>query len=170
MNLKQQRFALITCLALSMLLHLLYGLEGIRQFKELDRLIKKQQEELMDKQEKIDVLEMLLENREKDASNLKHLGTFTATFYCTCELCCGKTPEHPAYGITKSGTKVEEGRTIAVDPKVIPLGSEVIVDGNKYIAEDTGRLIKGNRIDIYISEHSRALELGRVNKEVYLVN
>lgn len=58
-------------------------------------------------------------------------------------------------GITASGTKVKEGRTIAVDPSVIPLGSVVAVYipsakeySGIYLAEDTGGAIKGKKIDV----------------------
>lgn len=58
-------------------------------------------------------------------------------------------------GITASGTKVKEGRTIAVDPSVIPLGSIVAVYvpsakqySGVYLAEDTGGAIKGKKIDV----------------------
>lgn len=69
--------------------------------------------------------------------------------------------------ITATGTIVAEGRTIAVDPSIIPLGSEVIIESDypgisgKYIAEDVGGDIKGNRIDIYMEDVSRALNFGR---------
>ena len=81
---------------------------------------------------------------------------YVATAYCACKKCCGKTD-----GITKTGTIATEGRTIAVDPKKIPLGSKVIIDGHEYIAEDIGGAIKGNRVDIYFDSHSDALEFGR---------
>lgn len=88
----------------------------------------------------------------------------------------GKRRGDPQYGITFSGTKASAGRTIAVDPSVIPLGSSVKItfpekyrhmDGI-YIAEDTGRLIKGNSIDVFFGEdkpgrtevNKRALEFG----------
>lgn len=83
-----------------------------------------------------------------------------ATAYDLSVESCGKKPEHPQYGITSSGTKATVGRTIAVDPEVIPLGSRVYIcfppeysslDG-VYIAEDTGRLIKGDKIDIFFGE------------------
>jgi len=61
-------------------------------------------------------------------------------------------------GITASGTKVKEGRTIAVDPRVIPLGSIVAVYSSTkpkysglYLAEDTGGAIKGKHIDIAVT-------------------
>ena len=52
-------------------------------------------------------------------------GTYTITHYCACTRCCGEYAD----GITATGTKATANRTIAVDPKVIPLGSEVLIDG-----------------------------------------
>lgn len=81
------------------------------------------------------------------------------THYCACKECCGKDTDDPDYGITDSGAPVSEGVTIAVDPKVIPFGSEVDVNGAVYIAQDSG--VSGNSVDIYIEDHERAEELGR---------
>ena len=92
----------------------------------------------------------------------ENLGTFKITAYCPCEKCCGKWAD----GITATGTKATEGRTIAVDPKIIPLGTKVIISGHEYIAEDTGGAIKGKRIDIYFESHTAALEWGVQNLEV----
>jgi 3D (Asp-Asp-Asp) domain-containing protein len=95
-----------------------------------------------------------------------YLGNFKITHYCACTKCCGKN----AQGITASGKRVEENKTIAVDPKVIALGSEVYIDGYGYMeAQDTGSAIKGNIIDVYIADHEEALNLGVVYKDVYLV-
>ena len=78
------------------------------------------------------------------------------------------------YGnITKTGTSPVEGRTIAVDPEVIPLGSKVYVscdtwpeiDGT-YVAEDTGGAIKGNIIDVYMQDYDTCLQFGRRQVEV----
>lgn len=91
------------------------------------------------------------------------IGTFEATAYCNCSVCCGKW----AGGKTASGTTPTAGRTIAVDPNVIPLGSTVVVNGVSYVAEDTGSAIKGRIIDIYHRNHSEALSFGRQSVEVY---
>lgn len=81
----------------------------------------------------------------------------TLYFYCPCEKCCGKGGGKK----TATGTKPTVNRTIAVDPKVIPLGSTVYIDGfGKYIAEDTGGGIKGNKIDVFVNSHKEALNLG----------
>lgn len=100
---------------------------------------------------------------EEPEETLESLGQFKLTAYCACEKCCGKSD-----GITKTGTKATEGRTIAVDPKVIPLGSEVVIDGHKYIAEDVGGAVKGNKIDLYFNSHQEALEFGLQYKEVFM--
>lgn len=71
---------------------------------------------------------------------------------------------------TATGTTPTAGRTIAVDPNVIPYGSEVIIDGHSYIAEDCGGAIKGNRIDLFFSTHEEALSWGKKTKEVIIKN
>ncbi len=96
---------------------------------------------------------------------LEYLGTFTITHYC-CEKrrhICGT-----GTGLTSSGVPVRPGM-IATDPKVIPTGSTVSINGVEYTAYDTGGAIKGNRIDIAVDTHQHALELGKYEAEVYLV-
>lgn len=80
--------------------------------------------------------------------------------YCACNKCCGKSVDNPAYGVTRSGTIATAGRTIAVDPEIIPLGAEVVIDGKTYIAEDTGGAIKGYTVDVYCESHAEAVEKG----------
>nr|WP_249436038.1 3D domain-containing protein [Paenibacillus sp. Marseille-Q4541] len=72
---------------------------------------------------------------------------------------------------TASGTRVQEGRTIAVDPKVIPLGWWVYIEGVGFRrAEDTGGAIKGNKIDVYYDSLDQALNFGRKKgKTVYVI-
>lgn len=97
-------------------------------------------------------------------SNKESLGEFVITAYCPCEKCCGEYAD----GITATGTVATEGRTCAVDPEVIPLGTEIEIDGVKYIAEDVGGAIKGRRIDICFNDHRSALQYGVKCKEVYV--
>lgn len=99
---------------------------------------------------------------------LVSLGEFKLTAYCACEKCCGKDSSDPYYGITAYGYQVTAGRTIAVDPKVIPIGSEVVINGHTYVAEDVGGAIKENRIDIYFNTHQEALEFGVQYAEVFI--
>ena len=70
--------------------------------------------------------------------------------------------------LTAYGYQVTAGRTIAVDPKVIPIGSEVVINGHTYVAEDVGGVIKENRIDIYFNTHQEALEFGVQYAEVFI--
>lgn len=106
---------------------------------------------------------------EETVPVLEELGEFRLTAYCACRKCCGKDPSDPGYGVTASGAIVEAGRTIAVDSSIIPLGTEVIIDGHTYIAEDTGSAIKGNRIDIYFDSHQEALNFGVQYADVYII-
>jgi len=62
---------------------------------------------------------------------------------------------------TKSGTWPQVGRTIAVDPDVIPLGSKVTVNGREYVAEDSGRLIRGKRVDVFLGSRGECRDFGR---------
>ena len=78
-----------------------------------------------------------------------------ATAYCGCVQCCGKSD-----CITATGTRATEGRTIAADPRVIPYGTHVLINGHEYIVEDCGGAINGNRIDIYFESHADALQFG----------
>lgn len=91
----------------------------------------------------------------------------TVTHYDCCVKCCGKDN-----GITASGVKATPGVTVGVDPNIIPLGSDVLVDyGNGeihyYRADDTG--VKGNHIDLCVSSHEEALQLGICKATVYWV-
>lgn len=73
-------------------------------------------------------------------------------------------------GITKSGTQVESGRTIAVDPDVIPYGTRIYIEGVGYrIAEDTGSAIRGNRIDIYVDSIAEFPEAGRIKTRIRII-
>lgn len=62
-------------------------------------------------------------------------------------------------------------RVIAVDPRVIPLGSLVEVQGlGVYVAGDTGGAIKGNIIDIHYPTVSQALNWGRRSVKIRIIN
>lgn len=101
----------------------------------------------------------------------KYLGAFTLTAYTAGPESTGKRPGHPAYGITASGVHVEEGKTIAVDPRIIPMGSLVFIEGIGYrVAQDVGGAIKGKRIDVYIADLEEALKFGvKRGVNVYLI-
>lgn len=111
-----------------------------------------------------------LENKKES------LGEFKLTAYCSCEKCCGEwalnrpkdeNGKDIVYGST--GTVLVAGTSIAVDPSVIPYGSQVEINGHTYTAHDTGGAIKGNRIDVYFDNHQDALNFGVQRAEVFLI-
>lgn len=106
--------------------------------------------------------------RQEELASKQRTATFKTTGYCHCSKCCGQwSPEVTGRAAsTASGTTPTAGRTVAVDPDVIPLGSTVIIDGVSYIAEDTGSAVDGNVIDIYFNSHSEACNWGVRYKEV----
>lgn len=73
--------------------------------------------------------------------------------------------------LTASGTRVTEGRTIAVDPNIIPIGWWVYIEGIGFRrAEDTGGAIKGNKIDVYYDSLKSAINFGRKSgRTVYVI-
>ena len=97
----------------------------------------------------------------------------TVTHYCICEKCCGKAPDHPAYGITASGRTAVPGYSVAVDPALIELGSTIYLDfGDGELmecrADDTGGAVTGAHIDLCVGSHQEALNLGVKTATVYI--
>lgn len=85
--------------------------------------------------------------------------TAKVTAYCPCSLCCGKFAD----GKTSRGRDAWRTRGVAVDPKVIPYGSQVTIPGyGTFVADDTGSAMKkgGVRIDLRFPTHAAALEFG----------
>ncbi|MGE5703892.1 MAG: ubiquitin-like domain-containing protein [Clostridia bacterium] len=72
---------------------------------------------------------------------------------------------------TASGRRAEAGRTIAVDPSVIPMGWWVYIEGVGYRrAEDTGGAVNGHKIDVFLGSESEARQFGRKKgKTVYII-
>ncbi|MDF2037873.1 LysM peptidoglycan-binding domain-containing protein [Cytobacillus oceanisediminis] len=105
-------------------------------------------------------------NTEQPAAEEGKSLTVTATAYtASCEGCIG---------ITKTGVNLidnPDAKVIAVDPDVIPLGSKVFVEGYGYAtAEDIGGGIKGNEIDVFIPATSDAMQWGRKEVKVTILN
>lgn len=88
------------------------------------------------------------------------------TWYCPCEECNGNDWE-----LARDGSKLVPNVTCAVDPEVIPLGSDVLVDfGGElqyYRACDTGSAITGAHVDICVGTHEEALRHGVQTAAVY---
>ncbi|MFS0874986.1 3D domain-containing protein [Solibacillus isronensis] len=90
-------------------------------------------------------------------SNVKKTIKMSATAYtASCKGCSG---------ITKTGLNLRKNpslKVIAVDPKIIPLGSKVWVEGYGIaVAGDIGSAIKGKKIDLFMSKKSTAKNWGR---------
>lgn len=109
------------------------------------------------------------EDVELSLEGANYMGTATITHYCaelykhTCGL---------GHGITASGRPVEAYLSCAVDPSVIPLGSTVIIDYGDgvlhyYRADDTGTGVDGNHVDVAVTYHDEALELGVKKAKVW---
>ena len=102
------------------------------------------------------------------------LENVTVTHYCICQRCCGKAPDHPAYGITASGRRATPYVSVAVDPSMIPLGADVLVDYGDgeihyYRADDTGSGVGSRHIDLCVGSHAEALQMGHRTATVYWV-
>ena len=101
---------------------------------------------------------------DEPVTELIPLGEFKVSHYCIepYKHICGN-----GSGLTQSGNKVHVG-SLSVDPSVIPLGSTIVINGQEYIAEDTGGAIKGKKIDMAVASHKEALSLGVYYADVYL--
>ena len=93
---------------------------------------------------------------------------FRVTAYCPCEKCCGKwatlrpkdeNGQPIVYGAT--GIVLQSGVSVAADTSVYPMGTVLEIQGfGKFIVQDRGGSIKGNRIDIYFDNHDEAVDFG----------
>ena len=92
----------------------------------------------------------------------EYVGECTVTAYCPCELCCGQWAD----GLTAAGLPASPG-IIAVDPEIIPLGSTVIIDGQRYLAADTG--VTGQAVDLCMESHAAALAFGVQTAEIWVL-
>ena len=112
---------------------------------------------------------------ESAVCNDVFLGEFTLTAYCPGRCCCGKW----ASGYTATGTPATEGRTIAVDPKVIPYGTKMWIVGHGdsgfvygyALAADTGgAMLSGkNFVDLYYDTYYECVLNGLRRVDVYIL-
>lgn len=103
------------------------------------------------------------------AQDVRKPGEFEVTAYTACD------PGMDGRGITSSGTKAKQWRTVAADPEILPPGTEVYIphfadapNGGRFVVEDTGGAIRGRRLDVYMASRSEALEFGRRRLEVHI--
>lgn len=131
---------------------------------EAERLEKEKQEQIRlekEKKEKVKVVQIEKATKSTNRSEVTPRNnsgwvTFTATAYCGCTKCCGKST-----GKTASGTMATQGRTVAM-PSSYKFGTKIEIQGmGSYVVEDRGGAIKDNRIDIFFSNHQSALNFGK---------
>lgn len=102
------------------------------------------------------------ETAEEDGEWVSLGNDWTITYYCPLSCCNGSHA-----WCTSTGAPMQVGRTIAVDPSVIPYYSHVRIEGLdcEYVAEDCGGAIKGKKIDVLVDNCEVARQMGR-NKNV----
>jgi 3D (Asp-Asp-Asp) domain-containing protein len=77
-------------------------------------------------------------------------------------------------GQTASQTYTQEGRTLAADPNILPIGTVVEIRdagpySGEYMVEDTGRKIIGRHVDVYIPSTPEAIEFGKQRVKIRVV-
>lgn len=106
-----------------------------------------------------------VENHNNVSSEYEYIGSFLLTGYDDCPLC-----QEEWVGTTALGVAPTVQHTVAVDPKVIPLGSHLLIDGEEYVAEDVGGAIKGYHIDIFVGSHEETFaDFCNKTADVYLI-
>lgn len=95
---------------------------------------------------------------------LRSLGIFKTTGYCPCRRCSSGWG-----GRTSTGAIARANHTIAVDPRVIPYGTKVMINGIVYTAEDMGSGVNGKHVDIFYNTHGEARLQGVQYAEVFLL-
>ena len=112
---------------------------------------------------KLILLLALLIPMQADAK-LISMGECKITYYCACSECSG-----PWGDLTATGTRCEEGRTVAVDPDTIDIGSKVKIGDHIYTAEDVGPAVVGDTIDIFFDTHEEVDAFGVQYKLCWVV-
>jgi 3D (Asp-Asp-Asp) domain-containing protein len=86
---------------------------------------------------------------------------YTVTAYTAGPESTGKSVGHPAYGVTASGERVQDGHTAAC-PRELAYGTVIDIEGvGERVCSDRGGAIKGARIDVYMTRLSDAKEFGK---------
>lgn len=178
MNIKIAKIILSVTIVIICLMIMIMFMNGYKDWvKEDDKIIEATVPIEVIELTKIEepVVEEPKEIEESVEPELISLGEFKLTAYCSCQKCCGKwalnrpldeSGNEIVYGA--SGQRLFAGSSVAVDPSVIPLGTEIIINDNIYIAQDTGSAVKGNVIDVYFDSHEDAWNFGLQYAEVFI--
>ncbi|UOQ48112.1 3D domain-containing protein [Gracilibacillus caseinilyticus] len=120
--------------------------------------------------EEIEAPATLEETLDLSQYEKKHV---VATGYTAGVESTGKSPGHPAYGITYSGVKVTRDlySTIAADIDIFPIGTILYIPDYGYgVVADTGGAINGHKIDLYYPTVKEVYDKwGKKNVDVYVV-
>ena len=164
--LKVQRNILLITLLISLLGHYILGLENMMQSKAYEYQIERQAMQIKDKQEQIELLEVMLEHEEEVQKEIEdeYLGTFTVTHYCLENYPHICNDGESLY--TASGQAPIPYYTIAADES-IEFGTKLIIDGKEYEVMDRGGMITEGRLDLAVETHDEALKKGIVQADVY---
>lgn len=172
-KLQIEKTIFIICLIICLLTLIISGLDAKAMQAEIEELQyqnSRQAAQLKDKDYQIEILEIIIENRDQDASEPmatepEYIGTFTVTHYCLenyPHICNDGESLH-----TASGQAPIPYYTVAADES-IEFGTKLIIDGQEYEVMDRGGCIRGNKLDIAVPTHAEAVERGVYEAEVYL--
>lgn len=130
--------------------------------KELERKLKEAKAKAKNKPQKATRGGVKRKQAQTSRDKGKYIGVFEATAYDD-----SPQSQEKWVGQTATGVKPQVG-VIAVDPRIIPLGTKLYVEGyGECIAGDTGGAIKGRRLDLFFNTRSEVKKYGRKNVKVY---
>lgn len=128
------------------------------EYNSLSNELSAEKSERMKYQKLYDEVSIRNERLEAELENWRSLGVFRITAYWLNE---------DEYGdLTATGVRAQVNHTIAVDPRIIPYGSIIKIDGQIYVAEDCGGAVRNNVIDIWVEHQSNSF--GVKYKEIYI--
>lgn len=115
-------------------------------------------------------IERIKQMKDKYKNNYVYSFDGVVTAYTAGYESTQKRKGHPLYGVTASGTKAKQGRTIAMD-KTIPFGTLVKIEGFDEIfrVEDRGSKIKGNKVDVYFENVEDAIKFGKQKRKIFII-
>jgi 3D (Asp-Asp-Asp) domain-containing protein len=162
---------IVVILGLTYLISHILKLEEFVEQLEMEKNVLKLDKQLLE--EKVDRLHLKYEDCKRSRKSIEAtrsssrgrlLGTFEATAYTDDVESQGKW-----VGQTASGLKPQVG-VVAVDPKIIPLGTKLYVEGyGNAIAGDVGGAIKGKMLDVFLPDKDSCMKWGRREVKVWRI-
>lgn len=140
---------------------------SIKELNSVSTNLQAETKKSLDLSNQLKIANDTLSDLKNTEYELIYIGEYQITHYCAEKYAhiCGT-----GSGKTATGTNVTPGRTIAVDPSVIPYGSEVYIEGYGWrMAEDCGSAVNGKHIDVAVQTHSDAMSFGVKNTGVWIL-